>query len=186
MFLRHNTTVPIQIQTLRSSRAQRDALNAAANSVLSGDVLELYCAIIDFHASVETQRNYLAHGCFGVMDDILEGVLWIEARHVADFMLDFWNKIEHSTPTGPPIPTSLQDRDKIQQQNLSRMFVYRKKDVETLLSDIERLWRTLGSFIYFLRNSRPPEIYRSLCNEPHVKAALANIRARESPNEAEP
>ena len=139
---------------------------------------ELYRAIADFHTSVETQRNDLAHGSFGVMDDMPEAVLWMESRHVADFVLDFWNKIEHSTPTGPPIPTSQKERDQIRQQNLDRMFVYRPKDVETLLIDIERLWRTLGSFIYFLRNSRPTEIYQQLVDEPHVKAALANIRAR--------
>jgi hypothetical protein len=166
--------------SLRAGRVRQDALNAAANAVLRGEVFELYRAIVDFHTSVETQRNDLAHGCFGVMEDIPEAVLWMEARHVADFMLDFWNKIEHSTPTGPPIPTSQQERDQIQQQNLNRMFVYRKKDIETLLIDIERLWRTLGSFIYYLRNSRPPPIYQKLCDEPHVKLALANIRARVS------
>jgi hypothetical protein len=166
--------------SLRAGRVRQDALNAAANAVLSGEVFELYRAIVDFHTSVETQRNDLAHGCFGVMDDIPEAVLWMEPRHVADFMLNFWNKIEHSTPTGPPIPTSQQERDQIQQKHVNRMFVYGTKDIEKLLIDIERLWRTLGSFIYFLRNSRATEIYQKLVNEPHVKAALANIRARES------
>ena len=167
--------------SLRASRVRQDALNAAASAVLSGNILELYSAIMDFHASVEAQRNDLAHGCFGIMDDMPEAVLWMESSHVANFMLNFWNKIEHSTPTGPPIPTSQEERDQIQQQNVNRIFVYRKNDLEKLLADIERLWRTLGSFIYFLRNAKPPEIYNRLCDEPHVKAALEKIRARGAP-----
>ena len=163
--------------SLRAGRVRQDAINAAANTVLSGDVLELYRAIVDFQKSVEAQRNDLAHGCYGTMDAIPDGVLLMEAQHVANFMLDFWNKIEHSTPTGPPIPTSSQDREQIREQNLDRMFVYNEKDIKQLLADIEALWRTLGSFIYFLRNSKPREIYDRLCNEPHVKAALLNIRS---------
>jgi hypothetical protein len=173
----NEATVAVYL-SLRASRVRQDALNAAASTVLSGNVLELYQAIMDFHASVEAPRNDLAHGCFGVMDDMPEAILWMEANHVANFMLNFWNKIEHSTPTGPPIPTSQQERDQIQEKNLDHMFVYKKRDLETLLADIERLWRTLGSFIYFLRNARPPGIYKQLCDEPHVKAALEKNRAR--------
>jgi hypothetical protein len=163
--------------SLRAGRVRQDAINAAANAVLSGEVLELYRAIVDFQRSVEVQRNDLAHGCYGTTDAIPDGVLWMEAQHVANFMLDFWNKIEHSTPTGPPIPTSREEKEKIQELNLNRMFVYREKDIKQLLSDIEALWRALGSFIYFLRNSKPREIYDRLCNEPHVKTALLKIRA---------
>jgi hypothetical protein len=161
--------------SLRAGRVRQDAINAAANAVLSGEVLELYRAIVDFHRSVEVQRNDLAHGCYGTTDAIPDGVLWMEAQHVANFMLDFWNKVEHSRPTGPPIPTSREEEQKIQEQNLNRMFVYREKDVKQLLTDIEALWRTLGSFIYFLRNSKPREIYDRLCNELHVKTALLKI-----------
>lgn len=110
------------------------------------------------------------------MDALPDSVLWMESQHVANFMLEFWNKIEHSTPTGPAIPTSEEERDNIYEQNISRMFVYREKDISELLNDISALWRTLGSFIYFLRNSRPQDIYDKLCNEPHVKAALLKAR----------
>lgn len=162
--------------SLRAGRVRNDAITAAANVVLSGKELELFRAIIDFERSVEAQRNDLAHGCFGTMDELPDCVLWMKSQHVANFMLDFWNKIEHSTPTGPPIPTSQEERDKIYEQNISRMFIYREKDIRELLSDISALWRTLGSFIYFLRNSRPENIYNQLCNGPHVKAALLKAR----------
>ncbi|WP_234732160.1 hypothetical protein [Acidocella facilis] len=164
--------------SLRASRAQRDTINAAANIVLKGEVLELYRAIIAFQKSIEAQRNDLAHGCFGVMNAVPDGILWMESQHAAKFMLDFWNKIEHSTPTGPPITISTQERDRIQEENLDRLFVYRKTDIEQLLQDITALWRILGSFIYFLRNSRPHNIYCQLCNEPHVKHELLKARTK--------
>lgn len=162
--------------SLRAGRVRQDAINAAANTVLSGSVLELYRAIMAFQQSIETQRNDLAHGCFGAMDAVPDGVLWMDSRHLANFMLEFWNKVEHSTPTGPRMPTSQRQRDEIYEGNLDRMFVYRITDIKQLLEDITALWRTLGSFIYFLRNSRPQKIYDMLCDEPHVKIELLKIR----------
>jgi hypothetical protein len=125
--------------SLRAGRVRQDAVNAAAKIALNGDILELYRAIIAFRRSIEAQRNDLAHGCFGVMDAVPDGVLWMESQHVANFMLDFWNKIEHSTPTGPPIPTSRQEKDRINEGNLNRLFLYRKADIEQLLGDLTAL-----------------------------------------------
>lgn len=101
-------------------------MNAAANAVLTGDVLELYQAIVAFHGSVETQRNDLAHGCFGTMEAIPDGVLWMESQHLANFMLNFWDRLEHSTPSGPPIQTSPQEQEEIRAKHLDRMFIYRE------------------------------------------------------------
>jgi hypothetical protein len=58
------------------------------------------------------------------------------------------------------------------------MYVYREKDIQELLTDIKALWLTLGRFIYFLRNSKPADTSEWLCSEPHVKAALVNIKAK--------
>ena len=165
--------------SLRAGRVRQGAINAAANTVLNGDALELYRAITAFQRSIETERNDLAHGCFGVMESITDGALWMELQHVANFMLDFWNKVEHSTPAGPKMPTSTQDRDQIYSQNLDRMFVYRERDIKALLRDIEALWRDLGSFIYYLRNSKPKEIYDGICAEPHIKAELKKNELRD-------
>src|SRR5262249_25974674 len=68
---------------LRRWSNQKDALNAAAEARLSGDEMNLYQALISDYKSLESQRNVLAHSCFGICpdDDSLLFVIKVE-HHV--------------------------------------------------------------------------------------------------------
>ena len=160
--------------SLRAGRVRQDAINAAANIVLSGDYTKQLS-----HFSDQLRRN-------GTTLRTAVLVLWMLCRTVfcgwsfSTRQISCWTfgiRLNISTPTGPPIPTSQQERDRIHEGNLDRLFVYRKTDIEQLLGDITALWFTLGSFIYFLRNSRPQNVYDQLCNEPHVKTELLKIQS---------
>lgn len=63
--------------SLRSSRAQHDALAAAAEVVLHERDLELFAAYMARRASIEKERNDLAHGCYGVSVAIPDHIVWI-------------------------------------------------------------------------------------------------------------
>jgi hypothetical protein len=54
---------------LRRSTNQLRALDAAAEGALSGDELAVYKALMVEYGSLESQRNNLAHGCFGICPD---------------------------------------------------------------------------------------------------------------------
>jgi hypothetical protein len=56
--------------SIRNSRAQREALNAAAQVGLSGRELEMFSAISFVYQSIDSQRTDLAHGIFALTEDI--------------------------------------------------------------------------------------------------------------------
>lgn len=63
--------------SLRSSRAQHDALSAAAGVVLDERDLELFAAYMARRSSLEKERNDLAHGCYGVSVAIPDHIVWV-------------------------------------------------------------------------------------------------------------
>jgi hypothetical protein len=73
--------------SLANARAKREALDAIANMVFSGDYLLLYKAVIKAKLSVEKQRTDLAHGLFGIPSDDNEGVIWISTQDRIKHML---------------------------------------------------------------------------------------------------
>ena len=68
--------------SIRSSRSQSDAIEAAAKVVLNADDILLFKAYIKRKASLEKERNDLAHGCFGVSVNIPDHIVWVSQ---ADF-----------------------------------------------------------------------------------------------------
>ena len=61
---------------------------AAAAEVLDEHDQELLAAVFAVHKSLEAQRNDLAHGLFGVADQISDGLLWVEIKHQAPWTMD--------------------------------------------------------------------------------------------------
>src|SRR5262249_43640514 len=79
--------------SIRNSRAQREALTAAAEIGLSGRELEMFRAIAIVYQSLDSQRADLAHGVFAVGEDIPDGILWIDSSAFAEHSLDFWTEL---------------------------------------------------------------------------------------------
>lgn len=71
--------------TLRRSANQRDALKAAARFSLTDDEHEFFEAMMVVYGSLESQRNALAHGCFGVAANDPTVLLWIDIRDHVHF-----------------------------------------------------------------------------------------------------
>jgi hypothetical protein len=67
--------------SLRRSSAQREALQAAAKVTLSGNELVAFEALMILYKSLESQRNDLAHGCFGDSEKLEDAIFWVELKH---------------------------------------------------------------------------------------------------------
>jgi hypothetical protein len=65
---------------LRRSASQREAVMEAAQIVLNPTELELLTALLNVHKSIEGERNALAHGYFGVAEDLPDAVLWLSTN----------------------------------------------------------------------------------------------------------
>ena len=166
-----NTEAAIAVfLSIQSSRAQSEALHAAARVVLNERDYELFTALMTMAYSVEKDRNALAHGRFGGSDLIPEGVIWI---HPVDLT-------RHTVTVSATKVT-----DEAMERLRSKVFVYELADLETIARDIENVHKQIMFFIGYLvsRQTNPPasdewreQRYRQLCAEPRIQQALSNLR----------
>lgn len=153
--------------SLRNSRAQADALNAAAEVVLDEKDLLLFQAHVARKASLEKERNDLAHGCFGVSVNIPDHIVWVAQSDYLAFTA----------------------AHKAGDQTLdlsSKQFVYELGTLERIAQEITEFYHQLGFFTGYLvaRHGGPngaafrAKRYAELCNQPHIKQALEGIRKK--------
>lgn len=155
--------------SLRSSRAQSDALNAAAEVVLNERDLLLFQAYIARKASLEKERNDLAHGCFGVSVSIPDHIVWVSQSDFLAF------SAAHKAN---------QKKFEIKE----KQFVYELGTLERIAQEIAEFYHQLGFFEgYLTARHREPDgeafrtsRYHELCNQPHIKQALKAIKAKKA------
>jgi len=151
--------------SLRSSRAQADALSAAAETVLDEKDLLLFQAHIARKASLEKERNDLAHGCFGVSVSIPDHIIWVAQSDYLAF-------------------TAAHKANQIAPDLAKKQFVYELGTLERIAQEIAEFYHQLGFFTGYLvaRHGGPngeafrAKRYPALCNQPHIKQALNNLR----------
>lgn len=149
--------------SLRSSRAQHDALTAAAEAVLNEDDLELFNAHMARRSSLEKERNDLAHGCFGVSVAIADHIVWVAQ---GDFL---------AFSAGGGDPESFR----------KKQFVYELGTLERIAQEITEFYDQLGFFKGYLWARQDgangamfrAQRYPQLCSQPHIRQALDRIRA---------
>ena len=105
---------------LRRWSNQRAAIDAAANQRLNGNDLHAYKALIAEYGSLETQRNSLVHGCFGICPENDDLLFVIALEHHMLWQTDILSKHKRKLPIAEP-HRGLQER----------LTVYRLKDLES-------------------------------------------------------
>lgn len=163
------TNIPVSAAvfgSMRSSRTQQDALEAAAATVLNEKDYELFAAHMARKCSLEKERNDLAHGCFGVSGAIQDSIVWVSQPDYLDFTASYQHDIK------------AMDKFKAKQ------FIYELGTLERISQEIEEFYNQLGFFRGYLsaRHDLPrdnifrAERYPQLCNQPHIRQALDRIR----------
>jgi len=156
--------------TIRTGRARRDALDAAAEAFLEGPDLRLYRAILNIYAAAESERNALAHGCYGVHYQIQDGVLWIETKYQPrESLAMLTSEVHGQEHSGSESNYRL----------ACRMYVYRERDLEAVRDLILNTNRILHGFNFeYLRPSGifPRDVkYKELTEMPMVRDALNSL-----------
>jgi hypothetical protein len=128
---------------LRRWATQREILDAAADTKLTGDELHVYRALIIEYGSLERERNYLGDGCFGICPDDDDLPFAISLEHHMLWQADILPKHYRGE-----IPA---DSHAGLKKNL---FVYRKADIERLHSEMQQLWWNLFYFNGYLRSPK--------------------------------
>lgn len=161
--------------SLRSSRAQHDALSAAAAVVLDARDYELFSAYMARRSSLESERNDLAHGCFGVSVAIPDAVVWVSQ---SDF-LNFTTSFDHDPAA--------------QKKFREKQFVYELGTLERIAQEIEEFYNQLRAFTGYLVARHGDsggaqfraQQYPQLCNQSHIRQALDRIRTAKRASEAQ-
>jgi hypothetical protein len=153
--------------SIRNSRAQREALAAAAQIGLQGRELEMFSAISLVYQPLDAQRTDLAHGLFAVSDDLPEAIVWVDAKdftrqHVQEWA-DFWKN-----PFGPSFSA-------VDEALKPKLFIYRENDLIGLRNEISEFWRAVFLFHVHLRVPNE-EQFQSLYNAPPIQQALTRLR----------
>lgn len=157
---------------LRQGRARYEALNAAAEVSLSERDFELFSAILRMHDTAQSFRDKLAHGFYGTSDDIPDGVLWVDSKVNATWTLLTWTKHNNKTAKG-------NEHDELTKE----IYVYRSAELEQIHNYIAATRMAIFHFIDYLRLQKYPkkhrksdEVYDLLCNEPHIRTILSDMR----------
>jgi hypothetical protein len=161
--------------SIRNSRAQREALGAAAQIGLTGRELEMFEAIGIIYQTLDAQRTDLAHGIFAVSDDMPDAILWIESAHFTRHNLEMWKEISTKPPQlGAPATDEAVKDD---------LFVYRKDDLTKLRDEIKEFWLAVFLFHFYLKMRRPAEEsaineaqFQKLYTLPQIQRALVRLR----------
>lgn len=156
--------------SLRSSRAQHDALSAAAEAVLDERDQELFAAHMARRSSLEKERNDLAHGCFGISVAIPDHIVWVAQ---ADYL---------AFSAGGADPDDFR----------KKQFVYELGTLERIAQEIEEFYNQLSFFKGYLwargdgANGAAFRVqrYPQLCNQPHIRQALDRLRTTKSVEKA--
>lgn len=159
-------------QHLRRSSAQREAIMEAANVVLNDIDKELISASLNAHKAIESERNSLCHGHFGISSLVEDGLLWMST---ADYV-----------PTKSHLTLNRRDENPPLEEFLRKIWVYRAADLWAIFKDIEWLGTYWYDFLKYLRVSvRQHEArdqrYRQLCGQPHIARELETLRRKNSP-----
>lgn len=163
---------------LRRVSHQREALLAAATHRLSGKDLAAFDAILAVYGSLETQRNALAHGCFGVCVDDPDVLFWIEMKHHVHFQTEVFSKEAAGVIDVDPHARLKQ-----------HIYVYRRSDLDELYSQMEELWWAVFYFMGYVRNpndaGRVAELQR-LCQFTQIDEVIRRRRAVRGEGVAKP
>ena len=130
--------------TIRKSVYQIDALKAAAKFCLTNDENVFFEALMTLYKSLESQRNSLAHGCFGIAANDPDVLLCIDIKHHVHFQTEVL--VNYMQGVQMPDPHEKLKKD---------MFVYRLKDLMILENEMDQFWeaaRYFNAYLILLRH----------------------------------
>lgn len=154
-------------------KIQMDVLEAAARLSLSQEDFELFGAIMVIVKRTGTKRHNLAHGLWGYTDGLPNALILFDpdevltySASIADFMRSMYQGNFEATYEKP---------------DLSKIFVYREKDLSEILSEmrsVDEMTKTFATLSFGPRAPLADQLRTQLLGEPQIQAELNRIRAR--------
>jgi hypothetical protein len=156
--------------SLRNHRAQRHALEAAADKTLTGDLKKLFAALLLIHRELDKQRNNVIHCVWGQASATPDGIIWSSLQDHANMLITDYHLEKTSQLKAEERPTQI----------TKDYFVVRYDDLEQLNASVMRFAHAIRNFHVCLRypdEAAGKNARDQLMGEPLVQNALAKISA---------
>jgi len=166
--------------SLKTASNRRELLAAAAKATLSAQELELFFAIQNIGKGVETERNHLAHGIFGISSAIPESVVWVDPQHRIQNIIQTTLASEKNISSGGGSREFTAIIQKTMNELKENIFVYRRTDLQGIYEIISQYQKLVYQFISLISRDHPAlreELFHQLCEIPRVQAELRRMRA---------
>lgn len=160
----------VVFSTLQNARARRDVLNAVGDlRITDHRRRELFDAVLNVARYAETERNHLAHGCFGVSAELPNSILWVETKHFGPWNVATVRKDSQTTP------------DEFREL-AKHIFEYNLSDLKSILDQVMETFNILMLYLEYIRHPLPDgpteeARYRQLCSSPRLATAISQIRS---------
>jgi hypothetical protein len=152
-----------------SSQAQMDALEAAARVTLGPEDFRLFGAVLTLVKRAGSKRHKLAHWLWGYSPEITDALLLIDPDAVLEFSAghsEFLKAIEEGDFAAQRL-----------RLDLSRVFVYRKRDFDEILDEMHNVDKTTRTFAVLANDPSAAAQQRTqLLAEPQIQEALRRSR----------
>jgi hypothetical protein len=160
--------VMAMMQAIRSSSIQFDLVEAAASNKLFDPALESFEAVLAIARRAASKRHKIAHHLWAYCDELQDAVILVEPSAYRDLFVKAATEENH-TGSWLLYPA------------VTDCFVYREKEFQEILDEIETVSRSVTLFSNYLLLSQGSSIrdntYRMLCSAPEIQTALSKIRA---------
>lgn len=155
--------------SLRRSQNQIRTTSIAAKHVLSDPELKVCEALLRRYAELESERNDLAHGCYGICPDDQTILFWISVDEHVHFQTDVLSK-EAKGRFDADRHAKLKEK----------LYVYRQGDFDRLYGDMEEFWSAAFYFNGYLRDRENPgrlAEFQKLCAFPQIALTINQVEA---------
>ena len=161
------------VQISKSSRMQMNLINAAGINSLVDPELELFEAIMRIAGRLVDKRNLLAHDIWGHCDELPDALLRIETAAAIKVMINYERLLRDNVSI--PMPPDQHPDLRIDPK---QVWVYRKKDFEEIIEEMNKLRFFITSMHHFAAGSPTRGVIASLLNnEPLLQQELLRVRA---------
>ena len=144
---------------LRATTLQFQVIKSTANSVLTGEALEVFSATMGVVESVQPERNRLAHWLWGSSPQVPEGLLLIDPVYARDMNVRR-EKYQREFIKEMKLKVTVEEHMSFFKYDLSKIFVYRKSDLERINRDVLEVENIVGlATTYFDDGGALPSLF---------------------------
>jgi|CXWL01.1.fsa_nt_gi hypothetical protein len=168
--------------SLAGSAAQDSVLEAVAQNYFSLEELDVFRAIKKCSDSPQKQRNYLAHGLWGINELMPDALVWLQPKEGLKTAAEIFGVVAQQIVAKSRGEPSFETP--ISGLSLEHVMVYRASDFDSLereMASVRGYWDRLlryryGRAVFPEQTAQYVQEFETLCNEPPIREVVERIR----------